>query len=164
MLDIPVKENLSPEWPSGWVGSITHSGSTAACIIGKKSDFQGLGIDLEPVINANRSSVIKEQIGSDQEVRTLHSLEEERLGVTLLFSAKEALYKALAPMVDRFITFHEATCIAFDTECLTFGLSRQLQLALGGRAFIKVFYRIQGQRITTLCIIEKALRQARATE
>ena len=44
---IPVGEHRAPTWPDAIVGSISHSGENAAAVVARKSEFQGLGVDLE---------------------------------------------------------------------------------------------------------------------
>jgi len=95
-----------PIWPTGIVGSITHCEGYRAAAVARDRDLAGLGIDAEP------SGLLPEGV--------LHSiaspLERDRLkslaGVTgsagkLLFSAKEAIYKAWYPLTNRFLDFHE---------------------------------------------------------
>jgi 4'-phosphopantetheinyl transferase EntD len=82
----------APLWPSGIAGSITHTDGYAAALVGNR--FAGIGIDAERVGG----------VTPDLWPRLFTSAEQERLraeadplrAATLLFSAKEASYKAWA--------------------------------------------------------------------
>jgi 4'-phosphopantetheinyl transferase EntD len=84
----------APLWPSGIAGSITHTDGYAAALVGESGRFVGIGIDAERIGG----------VTTDLWPRLFTSAEQERLraeadplrAATLLFSAKEASYKAWA--------------------------------------------------------------------
>lgn len=109
-LMIAMGEDRSPIWPSAWVGSISHSKGKIAAVLGRRSSYSGLGIDLESLIE-NPSSALQLQICSDE-----NELDELRIGLalseqealTLIFSAKESLYKLIFPRYRKFFGFQAA--------------------------------------------------------
>ena len=93
-----------PIWPEEVVGSITHSRDYGIAVVAERSQFAGLGIDLE------LESRVSEKIAP----RTMTERERERSGVawppfvpTANFSAKEAVFKAINPIVGLMIGFKE---------------------------------------------------------
>ena len=95
----------APLWPSGTVGSITHcAGWTGAVVARSRGSRFGrgvaaIGLDAEPI--APLPAGVVEVVASVEEREALARLGAERPGIpwdTLLFSAKEATYKAWYPL------------------------------------------------------------------
>jgi 4'-phosphopantetheinyl transferase EntD len=85
---IPVSPDRSPLWPEGYIGSISHSDRACVAITSKKSQWSGLGVDLEPAIPLDAplwSTVLVEEDYAHC-ANPLHA--------TAIFSIKEAVYKA----------------------------------------------------------------------
>ena len=81
-----------PQWPEDTVGSISHCRGVAMAMVAKSVDCRLLGLDLE---KTNRLSA-----GAIKQV--LHPMEEiftggDQLKASILFSLKEAFYKAQFP-------------------------------------------------------------------
>ncbi len=103
-------EDRSPEWPEGWVGSITHTRGWASAVLAAKPSIEAVGCDLEYLIEG-RSPGLPTQICCDvEELRQVAQVfaDNEQIALTLIFSAKESLFKALYPQVKRFFGFHAA--------------------------------------------------------
>lgn len=99
--DVPIlpDDRGAPQLPRGWVGSISHKGTRAAAIVGP-AEAGYVGIDLE-LATPSRLPI---------ERRILTPREQERVKgreVTLYFAIKEAIYKAIDPMVRRYVGFTE---------------------------------------------------------
>lgn len=96
-----------PLWPSGWMGSITHTvlqgQGRAAAVLAPSHKVAALGVDLEPFMSAETAARVGQTILHPEEVAW--GSEPELL--TLIFSFKESLYKALNPLLKRFIGFQE---------------------------------------------------------
>jgi enterobactin synthetase component D len=113
----------APCWPAGVVGSITHSGDLAACSVAAASVLRALGIDAEHFPSPAVAGEVAPTIVGDVEQRLLRALPLPLAqGLTLAFSAKESLYKALYPQVGRFFDFSAAELIAVDLERQAFVL------------------------------------------
>ncbi len=93
-----------PIWPEGMVGSITHAGDIVIAGIARSSSVTGFGIDLEEVDRVSEN--LYDKLLTENEIETSKQA-DERLPA-LIFSAKEAGYKATNPIVGKFIGFHEA--------------------------------------------------------
>ncbi len=83
----------APVWPSGIVGSITHTNGYAAALVGESRNFAGLGIDAERVGGVTPDLWPRLFTAAEQE--TLRAQTDPLASATLFFSAKEASYKAL---------------------------------------------------------------------
>jgi 4'-phosphopantetheinyl transferase EntD len=117
---IPTGERGAPQWPEGVVGSITHCAGYRAAAVAWASDVLSVGIDAEPH-DALPERVLG-RIALEQEQAWLTELAETHPAVCwerLLFSAKEAVYKAWYPLTGRWLNFKDAL-IAFDADAGTF--------------------------------------------
>lgn len=103
----------APVWPPGVVGAITHARGFAAAAVARASEARGLGLDVEPVPSASATVDVATAIANPLELERLRDagLDAETL-VTLVFSAKESVYKCLRPLVGRYFGFREATVVA----------------------------------------------------
>jgi len=101
----------APVLPAGWVGSITHKNERAAALVAPATGGF-VGIDLE--VAAPPRQPIERRILT---AREQHALREPR-EVTLRFAIKEAIYKAVDPMVRRYVGFTEVELeLAADGGC-----------------------------------------------
>lgn len=85
-------ENGAPLWPPGIAGSITHTGGYAAALAGASSRFAGIGIDAERVGGVTPD--LWPRLFTEVEQDRLRNEADPLCAATLLFSAKEASYKA----------------------------------------------------------------------
>jgi 4'-phosphopantetheinyl transferase EntD len=93
-----------PVWPSGITGSITHTRDTAAVVVATTERVASVGIDLETT--GRVSEAMLGRILTPAE-RSLLDDGDARLP-DVVFSAKEAGYKATRPLAGRYIGFQEA--------------------------------------------------------
>ena len=92
-------------WPSGVVGSITHCRGYRACAVAKAEDVAAVGVDAE--VNEPLPDGVLEQVAFGRE-RAM--VADRGAGVyldRLLFSAKEATYKAWFPLAHRWLGFED---------------------------------------------------------
>ena len=92
----------APIWPAGLVASISHSRGLCAAIAGRTENYSALGLDLEQVGRLSEAALR----------RVMCPGEMERLGSepntgSLLFSAKEAFYKAQFGLYAASPAFHD---------------------------------------------------------
>ena len=115
--DIPMAPDGSPVWPSGWTGSITHSEGFASAAIGKITDVLGIGIDSEPFMSSRTYSSVAERIMNGKEITDLCPVGwSEVEWATLVFSAKESIYKCLRPICGNFFSFEDAEMYEIDLK------------------------------------------------
>ncbi|KTC62920.1 4'-phosphopantetheinyl transferase [Pseudomonas fluorescens ABAC62] len=113
-----IGEDRAPVWPAHISGSITHSTGHAAAIVGHKSQWRGLGMDLENVLTQERAQRLAGEILTADELHRMASgtPEQTALLVTLTFSAKESLFKALYPIVHKRFYFEHAEMVEWSQD------------------------------------------------
>ncbi|MCB5408573.1 4'-phosphopantetheinyl transferase family protein [Pseudogemmobacter faecipullorum] len=97
---IPRAPDRAPCWPEGIRGSITHS--REACLAAVTREGRGLGLDLELARDFDPGLISRIAHADDQ----VTGWPEERHGV-MIFSAKEAAYKAQYPLSQRVFGFEK---------------------------------------------------------
>ncbi|MGA9703968.1 4'-phosphopantetheinyl transferase family protein, partial [Pseudomonas sp.] len=108
-----IGEDRAPVWPAHISGSITHSTGRAAAIVGHKAQWRGLGMDLENLLSLERAERLAGEILTADELQRMVALPREHIAllVTLTFSAKESLFKALYPIVQKRFYFEHAEVV-----------------------------------------------------
>ena len=104
----------APRWPSGVVGSLTHCSGYAAAAVAPAQAVLGLGIDAEP--HAPLPHGVLEAVTSPAERAAVTDLLAARPDVrwdSLLFSAKESVYKCWFPLARRWLGFGD---VALDVD------------------------------------------------
>ncbi len=86
-----------PRWPSGVVGSITHTGALCAAVVARSADARAIGLDAEPDEALEPS--LGETLLTERERRAMHA------PLRWTFCAKEAFYKAQSPLTGVFLDF-----------------------------------------------------------
>lgn len=95
-----------PLWPAGVAGSITHSKDRAIAVVSKV--HSGLGLDCEALVSDDRAMQLAAVIFSEAEARLRPDALPFGTFFTLVFSAKEAVYKALSHRLPDIPAFHDA--------------------------------------------------------
>lgn len=117
---IPVGPRGEPRWPPGVVGSITHCAGYRAGAVASQADLLALGIDAEP--NEPLPERIAAEVASEEELASIRRLAHAAPDVRwdrLLFSAKEAVYKAWFPLTHDRLGFDDAV-LSIDAGTRTF--------------------------------------------
>jgi enterobactin synthetase component D len=110
-----------PLWPAGITGSITHKRDYVCAAVARTADVVTIGIDAEEIVNQERAERIAGMVVLPEESAAIEHLGLP-LGVTLLFSIKEAVFKCLYPVVQKRFYYDAAAIIAIDTQAGTFAL------------------------------------------
>ncbi|MEJ2410183.1 MAG: 4'-phosphopantetheinyl transferase superfamily protein [Novosphingobium sp.] len=104
-----------PCWPNGVTGSITHSDTLAAAAVARTRDMEALGIDCEALLDTAVAREIAGLVAAPDEITRATAIgPDNAAGISLIFSAKEALYKCLNPIVRRFFDHREAELVEVD--------------------------------------------------
>ncbi|WP_263066909.1 enterobactin synthase subunit EntD [Enterobacter huaxiensis] len=139
-----------PLWPEGISGSITHSGTQAMAVVVRHPDAL-LGIDCEAILPDPEARDIKDGIVDAQEAICLtRSGYSFALALTLAFSAKESLFKALFPQVKIFMGFECARVTEVTEKTITLALSRPAGEYPEGKRFTLVWQNNDGNVWTLL--------------
>ncbi|MRS15456.1 enterobactin synthase subunit EntD [Enterobacteriaceae bacterium RIT691] len=127
-----IGERRQPLWPVGWHGSISHCRNSAIAVVSK----QPVGIDLEDIFTP--------QLGDDIATGMITATEREvldaaglpfPLALTLAFSAKESLYKALSFAITELPGFTSAQVVAITPHHITLRVNERFAPTLAGRHY-----------------------------
>jgi enterobactin synthetase component D len=139
--ELAAGDDRAPSWPEACVGAITHTQGYVAAVVGLSRDFVGIGCDTEQRFDLERARRIASHFARPQELSSLvaHAPLDEADLATLVFSAKESVYKCLYPSVKRFFGFQcaeviEVTHSAFVVRLVeTLSASQRAGVLLHGR-------------------------------
>jgi enterobactin synthetase component D len=114
---VAMAEDRTPIWPDGVVGSITHSGDFAAAAVAWATDVGGLGIDSEQIIDpaAARDIAAVCMVDETRLFRAAHSRSFSEF-CTLVFSAKEAVFKCQFPLTRKLLEFSDVRITSLDWD------------------------------------------------
>lgn len=101
---IPTHPSRRPVWPEGIVGSITHSRRYGIAIVCRCPGLAGVGVDLE--LAGRVTADIAESVMTEAEREACHG-DWPPSAYTANFSAKEAVFKAVNPIVGLMVGFRE---------------------------------------------------------
>ena len=108
------------DWPAGTIGSVSHSRQIAVAVAAEKNNYSNLGIDFEAYRNVNLKLIDK--ICTRQEQDIISPLISDRnTACLILFSCKEAIYKAINKNSDKPLGFQDACLIKIEqtvNDCL----------------------------------------------
>lgn len=118
---VPVASDRQPVWPPGIVGSISHAPGWATAVVASAHDFRGIGVDMEE--DAPLNPEVREMICRPEELSKLPpTLVIRRKQIDtgkLVFSIKEAIFKAVYPSTSIYLGFQHA-CVWFDNDTKRF--------------------------------------------
>jgi 4'-phosphopantetheinyl transferase EntD len=102
------RADRTPVWPPGIVGSITHTRSFCAAAVASARVAAGIGIDAETISRV--SAELWPMLLTDEEADALTQAGDERtLRAAIMFSAKEAFFKAQWPLTATWLEFTDVT-------------------------------------------------------
>ena len=99
---LPRGSGGAPTWPAGVVGSLAHDTRVAVAAVGRCDDIGAIGIDVEPA--ESLPPELLELVATPQERLRI---DDDPYQGRLLFVAKEAVYKAVYPLDQRFLDHHD---------------------------------------------------------
>jgi 4'-phosphopantetheinyl transferase EntD len=96
-----------PQWPAQVVGSITHSGAYCAAAVAHDHHCAGIGIDVEAT--GRVGDELAPAVCSSNELAALDRCASRRRAelLSLVFSAKESVFKAIFPRLRLFLEFDD---------------------------------------------------------
>ena len=138
-----------PIWPEGLVGSISHTDAFATAAVAPAGVARGLGVDVEPPMSREAADEVARLVASEAETRRvaqaagLNRLES----LTVIFSAKESLFKALYPPSRRHFDFLDCEVIRIDPGGRRFAirLAAPFDVAFGAAEFAGRYELIGGE-------------------
>lgn len=153
LLVLPFSSDRSPLWPQNIIGSISHNRSWVGAAVAESKLLLGVGVDFE--LMGRAKGELGRYIRSSKDLQGHPFFNENEL-LTLIFSAKESLYKALYPTVQRFFGFETAAVREIDHLAGTFkiDLVSEISPSFGpaGRHRFEGRFKIVGE--TCLTVLE----------
>jgi enterobactin synthetase component D len=115
--DIPITAAGLPSWPDGIVGSITHAGGFVSAAVALRKHAISIGIDCERLMTKKVALEIATLVATPAELAAAMAQTglDENDALTLLFSAKEAVFKCLYPLSGLFFTFLDIEVVVAGT-------------------------------------------------
>lgn len=110
---IGIAASGAPVWPPRLTGSISHSHGRAVAVAAWRANWGALGVDIEARLPAVTAGELAPFILTANERRRFAGIIDPGF-LTMAFSIKEALFKALHPMVNRFFDHHGARIVEYD--------------------------------------------------
>ncbi|MDQ3511379.1 MAG: 4'-phosphopantetheinyl transferase superfamily protein, partial [Pseudomonadota bacterium] len=130
MDEVAIGATREPVWPGDAIGSISHCGGVAAAAVQRRSPRSGIGIDIERIATGDASRALLATVVDGQEIALLRSVAggewSLEMLLTLVFSAKESLFKGAFGVVGRYFDFDAVQLLSFDLG------RRRIRLVLTG--------------------------------
>lgn len=121
-VQIPIGPHRQPHWPPGVVGSISHTDGLVAALAvplppGAGAEA-GVGVDVERILAPAAIAEVAASVLTMAERGRLQALAapDWPLAFSLVFSAKESLFKSAFPAVGRYFDFSAAEVVGIDTR------------------------------------------------
>jgi enterobactin synthetase component D len=151
---VGIGTHRKPLWPKSAIGSISHHSNTGYCMLMHRpvnlSLQTAVGIDVESVLPANECRLLAPSVISIPETQLLlenyHGLDR---ALTLAFSAKEAVFKAIYPAVGQYFDFLDVRISTVSIEAATLGITLVKDLSpefLKGHVF-KAHYQLDDIKV-----------------
>ena len=107
---LPAEDRL-PRWPSGIVGSISHTGNVdngwCGAAVARSDDATSLGLDAELALPLEPELWTRVLRREEADFVSASGVSDRGLLAKLFFCAKEAAYKCQFPLSRRFLEFHD---------------------------------------------------------
>ena len=99
---IPKSAGGMPVWPEGLAGSLAHEATMAVAAVAARDRFVSVGVDIEPAqaLDADLLDIVATE-------RERQTIRHDPLRGRVLFSVKEAVYKAVYPLDRMFLDHHD---------------------------------------------------------
>lgn len=109
---VPVGHGRAPQWPAGFVGSISHAGDLVVAVAAPFRVIRSIGIDLEPAVPLDAD--LLHRVCRPEELAGAGPSAAVSLRAKLIFSAKESVYKCMAPLTGAFLEFEDVEILFGD--------------------------------------------------
>ncbi len=156
---LPRDSDGCPVWPEDLVGSISHTDASATAAIARSAEARGLGVDVEFVMSREAADEVAPLVASEDETRRaaqaagLNWLES----LTLIFSAKESLFKALYPPSRRHFDHLDCEVVRIDPGGRRFAIRMRppFDAAFGAAVFMGRYELTNGEVRTGVLVSER---------
>ncbi|NOU19316.1 MAG: 4'-phosphopantetheinyl transferase superfamily protein [Bacteroidales bacterium] len=147
-------EHKLPLFPSTVKGSIAHTSSYCAVVLGLNFKYKSIGIDIEHI--SKMKSRYFNTLCTNEELLFLkkYSEQEQMEKATILFSAKEAFYKLQFQITQKMLFFKDVCCSILDDNTFSIRLYKQLDKQFYYNATFAGLYYISNEMIFTALHLE----------
>ncbi len=156
---LPRDSDGCPVWPEGLVGSISHTDASATAAVARSAEARGLGVDVESVMSGEAADEVARLVASEDETqRAARAAGLNRPeSLTLLFSAKESLFKALYPLSRRHFDYLDCEVVRIDPGRRLFAIRMRtpFDAAFGAAVFMGHYELTNGEVRTGVLVSEK---------
>ena len=143
-----------PQWPIGFVGCITQCDEFAAAVVGPATQYQSVGVDVEAVASVRVVEHLKLEIADKSEWRCAEAVGHlDRTCFTIVYAAKEALYKCLYPIHRKFFGFESTKVVGMNDDFVSLQLESHDEHDLYDQKF-EVKYGVRGDKVYCLTMVE----------
>ncbi|EGR1094644.1 4'-phosphopantetheinyl transferase superfamily protein [Vibrio cholerae] len=153
--NVAIGAHREPLWPDGVVGAISHTHKRAVALVAKRDAFPFVGIDIECWLDKETAVQIGSNLYDDNELDLLmtQGLTLEA-ATSLIFSAKESLFKAAFPFVGQYFGFESACVVEFfrGEQTLILALEESLAQRCFGQNLFRCQYFLQASTVTTVIL------------
>lgn len=153
--NVPIGSCREPLWPECLTGAISHTDHQAIALVAKQPTYRFVGLDIE----TNIEKEVAQQICRDvYDAREFEIVSKQGLSLevatTVIFSAKESLFKALFPYVGRFFGFECARVIKLNktNNSIVLKLEKGLSRYCSGKQIFNCRYFIHTTKVITLIL------------
>jgi enterobactin synthetase component D len=144
--EIAIGHLRAPIWPPGFAGSISHASGIAAAVAARTSHSLSLGLDLEAIVAPELAASLCGVVARGEELALVsRRTRGSTAAFTILFAAKEALFKCVAPLVGRYFDFLDAEVTSVEDDALAISLRSDLGSGYSaGRTVVVTFALLDG--------------------
>jgi len=154
---IAIGPRREPIWPPDIVGAITHAHGLASVAVARTAHAAGIGLDVERVMRDELAGELLESIADRDEIARLVDATgwTRAVVLTLVFSAKETVFKCLYPQVRRYFDFRDAAVDGVDPARGRFSvrLLHALAPALPAGSALDVRFERDGDMVWTAMLL-----------
>lgn len=104
-------ESREPLWQDGIVGAITHKAGTACAAVARKDMTCGVGVDLESLHPPVRFNISTKVCTEPEQAWLAEAPDEKDTRLKMIFSAKEAGFKAFFPIEQIYLGYKDAELV-----------------------------------------------------
>lgn len=146
--EISMNADRSPSWPDGLIGSISHCRQYAIAAVACRNLIQSVGIDVENLLDSTSAHAMADGFLRTEEIALCPFSDFGRYA-TLVFSAKESLFKALHPLTGRYFEPLDARVMDCDEQSLRLELLINLDLNWQSGRILHIRHGIHEQNVWT---------------
>lgn len=144
---VGTNDDGAPAWPTGTVGSLTHTRRFVVAAVARAGDARGLGVDAEETMREKVIAGVARDVTSEGERRLVGGVPER---FTAVFSAKESLFKCVFPLAGVHFDFADARATRIGNADIELVLTRDVGAFARGSTFSARWSLVEGHVLTAI--------------